>query len=1085
MGRPTRQAVLFFFAGSVMLSAGAAGVRANDPCVANGTTLTCSGDQSDGVAEWSGAFETLLVNSLSGAIETSSLSGIYFVTNGQPMTLRSSTGPFGVSTTGDDAPGIEVASRVTIINGAHSFTSADVVVFSDDTIVTTGEESYGIGFDVVTAIVEATATADVSATGASINATSTGRISTYGEFAHGIDAFTAVSASATMPGSQAAVVGGDVTVRANRVQTFGDEAKGVFLRQNLSAIGDVLATSTGGHLAVSSGIVTTRGVYATGVGVSSTAWLQGGNASGSAAAITIESETVETFGDFANGLLAVVFGYADAVDVATILGREISVTNLGRVTTWGEAADGIVVSSDFVAVSDNAAAYARAGAVEINNEGLIDVRGDTSSGILVTGYITADTLGATAAAVAIADGVTVNSHEVRASGYGVSGISVYKTVQADSASGAQAHGPNVTINAHDVFVNGDDSVGIMAVNMVSSSSLDGSSAAYGGDILVKTTGTVSVAGANSFGIMAGGMANADTAEQGDVSIHVASGSVTADVAAIFFASEGDNGLANFGTISGLFAVVGGGGDEVIENWGTIIGSIDVGFGDNEFHNYTPGVFVSGDIVLLGSGTLTNAGLLTPGGAGLLQTTAVDGDVVQTESGRFAVDLDYATLGSDRLGISGTATLAGTVVAHAIEGLPAAVFNHQFHILHAAGGVVPDGLTAQDTAVVDYTVLFDPNGQDVYLGAAIDFSGRGGLNANQTGVGRMLNSIHSYGAPAAMAPAFAALMNLPTTADLARAYNQALPGAAGQQQAEGQSASADFSNTLMSCREAGGPNAAIREGECLWARARATDINVDGSATNVGSNSRVGSFAAGLQVAMAADWRIGVALGYDLVSRSTQSGASTDGDRTNIGAVVKYNPGPYLLAAGAAVGWGTFETDRRMAFGGFAATATSKSDTDYVTGWLHAAYLADLGRWYLKPLVEARMTELDFSGARETGGGGLGLVIAGARDTMFSVSPALEVGTEFRFDALAVWRPFVRAGVTWRDQDNLVTHAAFAAAPGVPGFQIVTEVDDVLFDISAGVDVIGADGAVLRAQYDGSFGSTSSQNSVSLKGSVPF
>ena len=176
--------------------------------------------------------------------------------------------------------------------------------------------------------------------------------------------------------------------------------------------------------------------------------------------------------------------------------------------------------------------------------------------------------------------------------------------------------------------------------------------------------------------------------------------------------------------------------------------------------------------------------------------------------------------------------------------------------------------------------------------------------------------------------------------------------------------------------------------------------------------------------------------------------------------------------------------RLEAFGGFAATATSKSDTDYVTGWLHAAYLFDAGGWYAKPLVDARITEIDFGGARE--GGAAGLVVSGARDTVLSVSPALEIGREFRFDSVSVWRPFVRAGVTWHDDDRFVTQAAFAgAAGGVPGFQIATDVDDVLFDISAGVDVIAGDGAVLRAQYDGSFGSGLSRNSVSLKGSVPF
>lgn len=1083
MRLPTRQAVLFFFAGSVMLLAGAPDLRANDPCVADGSTLLCQGDQAGGIDLTNTAFDTLAIQSLTTGIATSGVPGIFFFTDsGGPLTLRSDTSPFGISTIDDDAPGLFVASLAVLTDAASNFTGGDVSVFSADTITTSGEGSAGLVAETFFSLSHATES--VTGQGGTITVSSTGPLVTGGDYALGLDALSGMVVKSTLAGGEARATGGDVIVTSNHVETSGDEAFGIYLRQHLSADAHSFASVTGGHLAVSSGIVTTRGHDAPGVAAHSRSMLNGLNAHGSTAAITIESETVETFGDYSSGLAASVLGYADAVDVATILGREISITNLGRVTTWGELADGISFGSAFAAVSDNADAYARAGAVEIDNEGLIDVRGMASSGVYVEQNILAQTSGLAASAVAIADGITVNSHEVRASGVGVAGISLFHSVHADSVSGGQAYGPNVIITARDVVVNGDASVGILALNMVSAS-LNGSSAAYGGDIAVTTTGTISATGISSMGIMAGAMADADSAEQGDVSIHVASGSITADLAAIFFASEGDNALANFGTISGLFAVVGGGGDEVIENWGTIIGNIDVGFGDNEFNNYAPGLFVSGDLVNLGSGTLTNAGTLTPGGTGVLQNTDVAGNVVQTESGRFAVDLDYATQDSDRLEIAGTATLAGTVVGYAI-GNGAAGFQHQFHILHAAGGVTDDGLIARDTAVVDYSVFFDPNGEDVYLGAVVDFSGRGGsFNTNQAAIGHVLNTIQANGAPASMAPAFAALMNVPTTADLARAYDQLSPEALGQQQAEGQNASADFSHTLMSCREAGGPNAAIREGECLWARARATDINVDGTATNVGSNSRVGSFAAGLQVAMAADWRIGVALGYDLISRSTQSGASTDGDRTNIGAVVKYNPGPFLFAAGAAAGWGTFETDRRLAFGGFAATATSKSDTDYVSGWLHAAYLADQGRWYLKPLVEARVTELDFSGARETGGGGLGLVIAGSRDTTLSVSPAIEVGTEFRFDALAVWRPFVRAGVTWSDEDSFVTQAAFADAPGAPGFQIVTHVDDVLFDISAGVDVIGVDGAVLRAQYDGRFGSTLSQNSVSLKGSVPF
>ena len=78
-------------------------------CVPTGTTLTCKGDLSAGVFDTSGAFTTLLVNSLTAPIATTDIPAIAFSTSNLAMTLRSSTGTFGISTTGDDASGIDVA----------------------------------------------------------------------------------------------------------------------------------------------------------------------------------------------------------------------------------------------------------------------------------------------------------------------------------------------------------------------------------------------------------------------------------------------------------------------------------------------------------------------------------------------------------------------------------------------------------------------------------------------------------------------------------------------------------------------------------------------------------------------------------------------------------------------------------------------------------------------------------------------------------------------------------------------------------------------------------------------------------------
>ena len=73
-----------------------------------------------------------------------------------------------------------------------------------------------------------------------------------------------------------------------------------------------------------------------------------------------------------------------------------------------------------------------------------------------------------------------------------------------------------------------------------------------------------------------------------------------------------------------------------------------------------------------------------------------------------------------------------------------------------------------------------------------------------------------------------------------------------------------------------------------------------------------------------------------------------------------------------------------------------------------------------------------------------------------------------------------------DTGSFVLDAGFLDAPqGISPFTIKTKLDQVLADVGAGVDVINTAGAVLRVQYDGKFAQNTQQNSVSLKGSVPF
>jgi hypothetical protein len=83
-------------------------------------------------------------------------------------------------------------------------------------------------------------------------------------------------------------------------------------------------------------------------------------------------------------------------------------------------------------------------------------------------------------------------------------------------------------------------------------------------------------------------------------------------------------------------------------------------------------------------------------------------------------------------------------------------------------------------------------------------------------------------------------------------------------------------------------------------------------------------------------------------------------------------------------------------------------------------------------------------------------------------------------------PYIRGGATFFDDPDFVLQASFEGAPGGVGtFRMATNTDDVVADVSAGVDVIGSRGASLRLYYDGRFGDTVEKHAGGIKASLPF
>jgi uncharacterized protein with beta-barrel porin domain len=892
---------------------------------------------------------------------------------------------------------------------------------------------------------------------------------------------------------------GDVTIENNRdIRTIGPAGLGISARIFDTRDVDHHGEISGGNIVIDNAAsVFTSGNDSHGIFAVSAGLVVVENGADAAIAnfgtISITGQDITTEGQSAHGIHAEAFAYVIHErngDAQATTGADFIAAH-GTISTLGQDADGIFVQIVSTAVSSGGAATASNGILTVESEE-ISTQGDQAAGIYAQIFTQAVSFSEDAEATAQAVQIAANG-PISTLGANAYGIYIGSDARADSGNSGQgtaAAAHSIKVDSRDIQTQGTGAHAIY-VNSYSLVAGSGPTSSTASDIFINSTGTVSARGADADGILAISLAEGSgTVTNGDIAVNVLAGSVSGGSGAgagVYVFGGANNTITNAGTISALSgtAVLGFVGDETISNLGLIIGNVELGAGTNAFNNEEGGTYRSGAIAALGAGnTLTNKGVITPGGSGVIATTAITGNFAQTASGTYAVDINAATSAADLLTVSGAADLAGTIVALP-QNLSSGV--SQFLILSAAAGVTDHGVTAQDTAAVDYSVWFDPNGDDVYLVTDINFFGSGALNANQSSIAANLNAVTAGGVPVGLAPVTNALTQLPTQGALAAALDQVSPEIYNYAKIETLFSAEQFSSDLLSCRVNDGSGATfIREGQCIWARARARQLDLDGTSDNIGADATIGSFSGGAQVAFADDWRLGVAVGYDNVSLDMGTGAAADGDRANVGAVVKYNPGRFLFAAAVSGGWTDYDVSRSMAFGGFAATANGDASIDYVAGRLHGAYLISQGDWYLKPQIDATFTNIELDGFAETGGGGAALRVHGSNQNVFAISPAVEIGGQLQVAGISALRPFVRAGVTWRDGDNFSLDAGFEAAPadGV-GFATNTAVDEVLADVSAGFDIINNGGAVLRLQYDGRFGDETSQNGASIKGSVPF
>ncbi|MCC7251932.1 autotransporter domain-containing protein [Hyphomicrobium sp.] len=730
------------------------------------------------------------------------------------------------------------------------------------------------------------------------------------------------------------------------------------------------------------------------------------------------------------------------------------------------------------------------GALKIESNGVLESDGEairaTGQGngdvtVLTTGDITSHGyFGIIAESDGTGKVVVESDGSITAAQSGITASSISGEVQVQNTGNVTAGG------AYGLYGASDANVSITNNGNVQSQYIGIFAQSFAGETTVISTGDVTSLGGGVGSDPTGITAYSTTS----ANVTVLGGNVYGAIVGVNLSSfdpASVNMLTNYGSISGgVQAVRSGPGTETVDNYGVISGDVALTTGGESdvFNNKASAFFNSGEHVHANS--VVNEGTLSPGGAGTVLTTELVGTLVQTNTGTFQVDIAGAT--ADRTNVIGAASFAGLVLPNVIS----TTGSSGSAVIATSVLSLTSTATVNDTAAYDFSLsVLDGDKlllewQVISLLALLNDP----LTPNQEATAIYLDALRQGGPSAALQALLDAVIGRPNEAAIRAALDRLNPEHYLAHVNGTLLSSLFFLNSALSCPKADGGPGLVAEGQCYWAKVGARTSDWNRTWQNIGGSEEAYNFSAGVQVALADSWRLGFAASYERSDTSTNNGASTDGDRAEAAIVVKNNWGATSFAAAAFAGRGWFSTKRDI---GLAGLGVAVGDHDIAFGGLHTRLSHVLaqgraydGTWYVKPMLDLNATYLEYGDFNETGAGAANLSVRGESDWVFSASPALEIGGEWRGVDGSVTRPYVRIGGTFfNDTDFSLTSSFIAAPAGVTPFTVSSKFDDAHLDVSAGVDVLNVGGIDLKLNYDGRFAEDSETHSGGIKVGVKY
>lgn len=543
-------------------------------------------------------------------------------------------------------------------------------------------------------------------------------------------------------------------------------------------------------------------------------------------------------------------------------------------------------------------------------------------------------------------------------------------------------------------------------------------------------------------------------------------------------------LTNSATIANLHA--GGyvaaspfGGHLKVDNSGTLTGNVQGGDGASML-NRAGATFAPYDTVDLGGGRLRNAGTIEVGGIGRIKATTLSGALNQSGPGHLRFDLDAAGGKVDTLRVTGAATLAG-----AFDLVPTTLLPGTYAVLSADQGVTLDEKARAGTTQV-FSFLPSLKSGQLALTAQADFSADGADTADRRAVARHLQAIWDKGGTG-FAEGFGGL----AAAKDAASYGRSLDSLAGQSVAAigytrflGGDSVAQSTYSCPRFEEAG---VYKTQDSCAWLKVRGSWLERSATGDDPAFDYNAVTTSVGGQWRLADDLFLGGTLGWEDGRLNDDANAvSVDGSALVGAASLKRVSGPWTFTGALDLGWGSYDSSRKIQAGSLTETATA--DPGALNAGIHgrAAYQIPQGSWYLEPALDVTLSYVRLDGYTESGAGDLGLVVDGTDTLVLSGTPWLKVGRRIDVENGGTLDAYLSGGVSLSTGEDFDTTAHFLNAPaGTGDFTTTLDNPNLIGRISAGVELLTTSHWDVRLQYDGSFADSQTENGGQIRLSYYF